>query len=174
MTTPAIVLFAILWHIILVLVVYLLYKRYSTTTIQDHVNRVELIEKDHEEQLKELEVLFKARVNDDEKIIRGYEEIIEKYQLYYVNFSNIIRISDERIKLIDSKGSFKSDDEVGFFFNNLKEIQNSLNAFDLSKVVTPPVQELTVPTPSPIKDNGTSNVIEISEEEAERFANSKI
>lgn len=34
---------------------------------------------------------------------------------------------NSRIRAIDKRGSFESDDEVGFFFKDLKEIQDRLN-----------------------------------------------
>jgi hypothetical protein len=38
-------------------------------------------------------------------------------------------MSDKKIHEIDVKGSFESDDEVGFFFTNIKMIQDVLNQF---------------------------------------------
>ena len=43
----------------------------------------------------------------------------------------IITFSTERMKVIDSKDSFKSDDEVGFFFKEVEKIQEALNEFTL-------------------------------------------
>ena len=37
------------------------------------------------------------------------------------------------LKKIDYKGSFRSDDEVGFFFDQIKKIQDILNDFKLKK-----------------------------------------
>ena len=31
------------------------------------------------------------------------------------------------MKLVDEKGSFEADDEVGFFFEELKQLQNTLD-----------------------------------------------
>jgi hypothetical protein len=35
---------------------------------------------------------------------------------------------------VDAKGSFKSDDEVGFFFEQIKTIQTALNSFVVKNV----------------------------------------
>ncbi len=35
---------------------------------------------------------------------------------------------------VDTKGSFKSDDEVGFFFEQIKTIQAALNAFVIKNI----------------------------------------
>jgi len=60
------------------------------------------------------------------------EDIIITYERYMVNLSNTIKDSDKRLKEVDRKGSFESDDEVGFFFITLKEIQDQLNNFKIN------------------------------------------
>ena len=45
-----------------------------------------------------------------------------------------LEASDEKLKKIDQKESFKSDDEVGFFFEQVKKIQEILNEFKLKKI----------------------------------------
>ena len=35
----------------------------------------------------------------------------------------MIQYSTERMNVVDSKGTFESDDEVGFFFKQLKDLQ---------------------------------------------------
>jgi hypothetical protein len=48
------------------------------------------------------------------------------------NLSKIIEHSSERLKKIDSKGTFESDDEIGWFFEQIKVIQERLNNFKLT------------------------------------------
>jgi len=57
------------------------------------------------------------------------EDIIKSYENYMTNLSNTIEFSNKKIKEIDSKGTFGSDDEVGFFFQQLKYLQEQLNNF---------------------------------------------
>jgi hypothetical protein len=45
--------------------------------------------------------------------------------------SKIIEHSDERLQKIDSKGTFQSDDEIGWFFEQIKVIQERLNNFKI-------------------------------------------
>lgn len=45
--------------------------------------------------------------------------------------SDAIDYCDKRLKTIDDRGSFIADDEVGFFFTELKKIQEALNEFRL-------------------------------------------
>ena len=58
-----------------------------------------------------------------------YEDLVEGYRTFILRFQQQVKESDKRIKEIDSKGVFKSDDEVGYFFNELKKIQDSLTNF---------------------------------------------
>ena len=58
-----------------------------------------------------------------------YEDLTEGYRVFILRFQQQVKESDKRIKEIDSKGAFKSDDEVGYFFNELKKIQDSLTNF---------------------------------------------
>ena len=45
--------------------------------------------------------------------------------------SEAIDYCDKRLKTIDDRGSFIADDEVGWFFEKIKEIQEALNEFRL-------------------------------------------
>ena len=53
------------------------------------------------------------------------EDIVVGYLQYLDQISRVIEVSDEKIKKIDIKGSFKSDDEIGFFLNKLKAYKKS-------------------------------------------------
>ncbi len=52
--------------------------------------------------------------------INQYEDLISQFQ-------QIIKFSTEKMKLVDSKGHYESDDETGFFFEQLKDLQNLLD-----------------------------------------------
>tara|TARA_B100000287_G_C19949168_1_gene509728 strand:- start:46 stop:294 length:249 start_codon:yes stop_codon:yes gene_type:complete len=45
--------------------------------------------------------------------------------------SEAIDYCDKRLSQIDDKGSFIADDEVGWFFKEIKKIQEALNEFRL-------------------------------------------
>jgi hypothetical protein len=62
------------------------------------------------------------------------EDIVVGYLTYLDQISRVIEASDEKLKKIDIKGSFASDDEVGFFFKQIKQIQDILNEFKLKKL----------------------------------------
>jgi hypothetical protein len=57
------------------------------------------------------------------------EDIIVSQQKYISLISEIIKNSEKRIKEIDEKEIFKSDDEIGWFFNEIKKIQNILSQY---------------------------------------------
>ena len=57
------------------------------------------------------------------------EDIIFSLDETITNIEEAIINSEKRLKEIDAKGSFKSDDEIGWFFDEVKKIQNGLNQF---------------------------------------------
>jgi hypothetical protein len=57
------------------------------------------------------------------------EDIIVSQQNYISSISEIIKNSEKKIREIDEKEIFKSDDEIGWFFNELKKIQNILSQY---------------------------------------------
>ena len=62
------------------------------------------------------------------------EDILMGYMSYLNKVSDIIEMSDKKLKEIDAKESFKSDDEVGFFFESVKQIQSILNQFNIKNL----------------------------------------
>lgn len=59
------------------------------------------------------------------------EDILAGYMSYLNKIADYIEFADKRIKEIDAKETFKSDDEVGFFFEQIKNIQTLLNSFNI-------------------------------------------
>ena len=57
------------------------------------------------------------------------EDIIISYDKFINEYSKQLDIADKRLKEIDEKDLFKSDDEIGWFFKNLKRLQNDLSNF---------------------------------------------
>ena len=52
--------------------------------------------------------------------INAYENII-------LNISNTVESIKLQLKVIDDKGTFESDDEVGFFFEEIKQLGKDLD-----------------------------------------------
>jgi len=67
------------------------------------------------------------------KKVRNLEAVVLEQQQYMDTISIVIGQADERMKELDASGMFQSDDEVGFFFENIKEIQFVLNDFNNKK-----------------------------------------
>ena len=68
------------------------------------------------------------------KKVEKLEDIAEDSTKFILKLSDIIKESDELIKAVDEKGTFKSDDEVGEFFEYLKQIQQNLNNFKIPNI----------------------------------------
>ena len=51
---------------------------------------------------------------------------INKYELIILNINDTIDMIKHQLKLIDDKGHFESDDEVGFFFDGIKQLGKQL------------------------------------------------
>ena len=66
--------------------------------------------------------------------INPYEEII-------LNFNNTVDLIKHQLKLIDEKGTFESDDEVGFFFDEIKQLGNDLGELFETEVDDEKTQE---------------------------------
>ena len=62
------------------------------------------------------------------------EDILAGYITYLDQFSRIIEFSDEKLKKIDERGIFKSDDEIGFMYEQIKELQKILTNFRIDKL----------------------------------------
>ena len=63
------------------------------------------------------------------KKVEKLESMIDVQEKYITDFYELVKQSELKIKEIDSKQLFQSDDEVGFFFNNLKTIQEALSDY---------------------------------------------
>ena len=59
------------------------------------------------------------------------QDIILSYQTYINSLGEIIHNMTNRIDQIDAKGTFKSDDEVGFFFTRLKTLSDMLKPYNI-------------------------------------------
>jgi hypothetical protein len=57
------------------------------------------------------------------------EDIILSQNTFIDKIDEHISFSNDRLKQIDQRGTFKSDDEIGWFFNEIKTIQNDLSQF---------------------------------------------
>ena len=61
------------------------------------------------------------------------EKAVIDQQQYIDAISIVISDGDRRLKELDTMGAFEADDEVGTFFQNLREIQTNISQFNNRK-----------------------------------------
>ena len=52
---------------------------------------------------------------------------INQYEGLIIEFQGIIEFATNKMKQVDSRGHYEADDETGFFFEQLKQLQELLN-----------------------------------------------
>ena len=55
--------------------------------------------------------------------VEKQEDLIEVYNRYLTTLDDMVKASSKRLKEIDTKQMFSSDDEIGWYFRQIKEIQ---------------------------------------------------
>ncbi len=60
------------------------------------------------------------------------EDIIISQSKFLENLSSQINASSKKLSEIDAKGTFEGDDEIGWFFNEIKKLQNDLSQFKIN------------------------------------------
>jgi len=63
--------------------------------------------------------------------VEKYEDVTVDQTQYLQNISNIIQDSQKHLNSLDKRGIFQSDDEVGYFFEQLKNVQKELDRYML-------------------------------------------
>jgi len=74
-------------------------------------------------------LLRKVEKQEDE--LGKRQDVIISYQTYINSLGEIIHTMTKRIDKIDAKGTFQSDDEVGFFFQRLKTLSDMLKPYNI-------------------------------------------
>lgn len=77
-------------------------------------------------------VLGYITINLFRKVVKQ-EKIMASYLEYLDSISRIIEFSDEKLKQSSLNEAFSNDDEIGFFFQEIKKIQKLLNNFNIRK-----------------------------------------
>ena len=66
---------------------------------------------------------------------------INEYENIILNINNTIDTIKLQLKTIDDKGTFESDDEVGFFFTEIKQLGRDLENLFETEVEDAPIKE---------------------------------
>ena len=78
-----------------------------------------------------LSILLTLSVTSSFFIIRNLLKKNEVLEDFIAKQSDAVNACDQRLKQIDTKGIFYADDEIGWFFQEVKKIQDALNEFTL-------------------------------------------
>ena len=65
------------------------------------------------------------------KKVEKYEDVVRDQVQYLQNISNAVGEGQKHLKNLDERGVFQSDDEVGYFFEQMKYVQDELNRYML-------------------------------------------
>jgi hypothetical protein len=63
------------------------------------------------------------------KKVEMYEDDIQLKDEFLTKFKTMVGTSSEKMYELDQKGVFESDDEIGFIFQDIKNISMGLNAY---------------------------------------------
>lgn len=80
-----------------------------------------------------INILLGYAVYNSIKKIEKYEDLVQNQVGYMQNISDLIIDSQKHLQNLDEKGVFQSDDEVGYFFNQMMAVQKELNMYMLPK-----------------------------------------
>ena len=61
--------------------------------------------------------------------VEKIEDVVIRYDRFISEYSKQLDNTDKLLKEIDEKGTFKSDDEIGWFFKQIKRLQNDVSRF---------------------------------------------
>lgn len=64
-------------------------------------------------------------------LLRNLLKKLEKFEDFVESMNTDIHAIDKSLKVIDERVSFKSDDEIGFYFDEIKKLQEHINQFKL-------------------------------------------
>ena len=65
------------------------------------------------------------------KKIETYEDYISDIEQYFINISDEVSEGRKYLDDLDSRGILQADDEIGTFFEGMKEVQDNLDKFVL-------------------------------------------
>jgi len=78
-----------------------------------------------------LSIILAVTVTASAFMIRNLIVKNERLEDFISTQSEAIEACAKRLKEVDEKGWFEADDQIGFFFKEVKKIQEALNEFTL-------------------------------------------
>ena len=65
--------------------------------------------------------------------VEKIEDVVIRYDRFISEYSKQLDNTDKRLNEIDEKGTFKSDDEIGWFFKQIKRLQSDVSRFKINQ-----------------------------------------
>ena len=72
--------------------------------------------------------MFYTTINLMRKVEK-IEDVVIRYDRFISEYSKQIENTESKLKEIDAKGVFQSDDEIGWFFKQIKRLQEDVSRF---------------------------------------------
>ena len=76
-------------------------------------------------------LVFVYILNNLLKKVEAYQDVVQDQVQYLENISNAVGEGQKHLQKLDERGVFQSDDEVGYFFEQMKYVQDELNRYML-------------------------------------------
>ena len=76
-------------------------------------------------------VVFSIAIKNLLVKVERYEDVTVDQTKYLQSISELIKDSQKHLQSLDQKGVFQSDDEVGYFFEQMKLVQKELDRYML-------------------------------------------
>ena len=67
-------------------------------------------------------ILLVYIINNLLKKVEKYEDVVQDQVQYLQNIANAVGEGQKHLKNLDQKGTFQSDDEVGYFFKQMENV----------------------------------------------------
>ena len=65
--------------------------------------------------------------------VENIEDVVIRYDRFISEYSKQLENTEKRLSEIDEKGMFKSDDEIGWFFKQVKRLQSDVSRFKINQ-----------------------------------------
>ena len=75
--------------------------------------------------------------------VERYEEDIQLKDEFLKKFKTMVEETDKKMREVDDKGLFESEDETGFVFKSLKDLSLGINSYFQNYVTDLPEEETT-------------------------------
>jgi len=76
-----------------------------------------------------LVILLTAVIYNLLQKVERLEDIILRSDTFYADLKEVVTVTTKRLGEIDEKGAFSSDDEIGWFFTTIQELQEDIDRY---------------------------------------------